>query len=211
MISFQRITGRPKLFFGLLEDSAVLGAEAVRALRPLVATPQGTVPDLSAVVDARRKDKEVFLKLDEMLSLIFSTPIEREDLSAIGGQLYRLPKTVEKFAERYEIVFDKVGDLDFSLLLGMLERAAEVVVGMVHRLNEPKGALAFMKSQEARIAQIETEARHVILDAERRMYQNGAPALNAIVAKELYDILGECLDVCAEIGATLAVTVLKNS
>lgn len=134
MISIQRLTGRPTEFFGLLEDSARLGADAARALRAVVTGQGGGKPDLTAVSEARRRDKEVYLQLDGLLSRVFATPIEREDLAAIGQKLYKLPKNIEKFAERYEIVHDKVADTDFSVVLGMLERAAEIVGLMVGSL-----------------------------------------------------------------------------
>lgn len=211
MISIQRVTGRPTEFFGLLEESARLGADAARALRSVVTGPQGGPPDLRLVSEARRRDKEVFQKLDGLLSRVFATPIEREDLAAIGQKLYKLPKTIEKFAERYEIVHDKVGDTDFSLVLGMLERAAEIVVRMVGSLARSPKALPEINAMKARLSQINAEAGHVLLDAERRLYASGAPPLTAIVTKELYDLLTDCLDVCRSIGGTLALAVLKNS
>ena len=86
MFSLQRLLGRPREFFGLLEQSAALGAESVAALRQTLT------------------DRTQAPKLEAMLTRVFVTPIEREDLQAAANHLYRLPKTVEKFAERYEIV-----------------------------------------------------------------------------------------------------------
>ncbi|MES2469047.1 MAG: hypothetical protein V4675_17205 [Verrucomicrobiota bacterium] len=211
MISIQRLTGRPREFFGLMEESAQLGAESARALRSVVTGPGRSRPDLTAVVEARRKDKEVYQKLDSLLSRVFATPIEREDLAAIGQKLYKLPKTIEKFAERYEIVHDKVGDTDFGIVIGMLERATEIVVRMVHSLAWSPAALSEINAMKARLSQIKAEAGHVLLDAERRLYASGPAPLTAIVTKELYDLLTECLEVCRSIGGTLALAVLKNS
>lgn len=211
MFSIQRMTGRPGEFFGLLEESAQLGAEAARALRAVVTGPGGTKPDLRPVAEARRKDKEVFQRLDGLLSRVFATPIEREDLANIGQRLYKLPKTIEKFAERYEIVHDKVGNIDFTLVLGMLERATEIVVRMVNSMAHSPKALAEINAYKARLSQIKAEAGHLMLDAERRLYLSNAEPLTVIVTKELCDLLTECLDVCRGLGGTLALAVLKNS
>src|SRR6187549_921266 len=105
MFSMQRLLGRPDQFFGCLEQSAALGVESVTALRRMLAN-RIDPPTLDGFVAARRKDKEVITKLEEMLSKIYLTAIEREDIQAVANQLYRLPKTIEKFAERYEITWE---------------------------------------------------------------------------------------------------------
>ena len=209
MFSLQRILGRPDEFFGLLEQSAALGVESVSALRSAM-SDRTKAPVMEALVTARRKDKEVINKLEAMLSRVFVTPIEREDLQAVATQLYRLPKTVEKFAERYEISWAKVGDYDFGLITHMLENAAKIVAEMVQSLRL-RGSLAEMKALDARLSQIESDAGHLILDALRRIYEPGGDPLREIIAQELYHVLSDCLDVCRSIGRTLALVILKNS
>jgi uncharacterized protein Yka (UPF0111/DUF47 family) len=209
MFSVQRALGRPREFFGLLEESAALGAESVAALRETL-THRGKKPSLDAFVAARRKDKEVITRLDSMLTRVFVTPIEREDLHAVASQLYRLPKTVEKFAERYDIVWEKVTDFDFGLVAHMLESAARIIVEMVQSLQS-NSDLAHIKSLDARLSQIEADAGRVILDSLRRLYEPGGNPLREIIAQDLYHILGDCLDVCRSIGRTLALVILKNS
>jgi uncharacterized protein Yka (UPF0111/DUF47 family) len=209
MFSVQRALGRPREFFGLLEESASLGADSVAALRETL-TQRGHKPSLDAFIAARRKDKEVIVRLDNMLTRVFVTPIEREDLHAVASQLYRLPKTVEKFAERYDIVWDKVAGYDFGLVAHMLESAARIIVEMVQGLSN-NTELANIKSLDARLGQIESDAGRVILDSLRRLYEPGGNPLREIIAQDLYHILGDCLDVCRSIGRTLALVTLKNS
>lgn len=209
MFSLQRILGRPGEFFGLLEQSAALGVESVIALRNTL-TNRSQAPVMEAFVTARRKDKEVITTLEAMLSRVFVTPIEREDLQAVATQLYRLPKTVEKFAERYEITWEKTGDYDFELITHMLEKAAKIVLEMVQSLRL-RGNLAEMKALDARLSQIESDAGDVILESLRRIYEPGGDPLREIIAQDLYHILSDCLDVCRSIGGTLALVILKNS
>jgi len=209
MFSVQRALGRPREFFGLLEESASLGAESVAALRETL-TRRGQKPSLDAFVAARRKDKEVIVRLDNMLTRVFVTPIEREDLHAVASQLYRLPKTVEKFAERYDIVWEKVADFDFALVAHMLESAARILVEMVQALSS-NADLASVKALDARLSQIEADAGRVILDSLRRLYEPGGNPLREIIAQDLYHILSDCLDVCRSTGRTLALVILKNS
>ena len=209
MFSLQRLLGRPDEFFGLLEQSAALGVESVTALRNTM-TDRGKAPVMDVFVSTRRKDKEIINTLEAMLSRVFVTPMEREDLQAVATQLYRLPKTVEKFAERYEIVWEKVGDYDFALVTHMLESAAKIVSEMVQNLRGT-GGLAEIKALDARLSQVESDASKVILDALRRIYEPGGDPLREIIAQDLYHVLSDCLDVCRSIGRTLALVILKNS
>jgi uncharacterized protein Yka (UPF0111/DUF47 family) len=209
MFSLQRLLGRPAEFFGLLEQSAMLGAESVSALRNTLAN-RSQAPSLDAFVNARRKDKAIINRLEEMLTKVFVTPIEREDLQAVATQLYRLPKTVEKFAERYAIVWERAADFDFGLATHMLESGAKIVVEMVQILSR-SGKLAEIKALDARLSQIESDAGTVILEALRRIYEPGGDALNKIIAQDLFHILSDCIDVCRSIGRTLALVILKNS
>ena len=209
MFSLQRLLGRPGEFFGLLEQSAALGAESVTALRDML-TNRARKPSLDAFVTARRKDKDIINRLDTMLTQVFVTPIEREDLHAVANQLYRLPKTVEKFAERYEIVWEKVADYDFGLIAQMMEGAAKIVVEMVKNMRKG-GGLADIKAMDARLSQIESDAGKVILDSLRRIYEPGGDTLREIIAQDLYNTIGDCLEVCRSIGRTLALVIHKNS
>jgi uncharacterized protein Yka (UPF0111/DUF47 family) len=209
MFSLQRLLGRPNEFFGLLEESADLSCEAAAALNEMVTHPH-RVPSLEAFAQTRRKDKEIINRLEEMLGLVFVTPFEREDLEDIAQGLYRIPKVVEKFAERYVITWEKIRDVDFTLAVRMLGRATLVIREMVRSLRN-YGTLADIKSFDARMSQIEADAAHILLDATRRLYLPGTSSLKAIIVKELLDVLSEGIDDCRDLGRTLALVVLRNS
>ncbi len=210
MISLQRLLGRPKEFYGLLEQSAQLGAKSVSALKELVGQNGQGAPTLDKFVQARRDDKAVIKNLEELLTRVFVTPIEREDLESIANSLYRLPKTVEKFAERYEMAHDRIRGVDFTLVAHFLESAAGLVVEMVKNLSGT-GALAEVKSLDARLAQIESDSNRVILEATKKLRVPGADALTAIIAADLFDILSDCVSACRAIGRNISLTILKNS
>ena len=55
----------------------------------------------------------------------FITPIEREDIEALGSALYKIPKQVEKFADRYSLATRHLEDIDFAPRAAMLEQAAQ--------------------------------------------------------------------------------------
>ncbi len=59
---------------------------------------------LAELAVARRNEKRNAEIISEELVKVFITALDREDIEALSRALYRIPKTVEKFGERYAIM-----------------------------------------------------------------------------------------------------------
>lgn len=209
MISFQRLLGRENEFCNLLEASAGEAVHAVDALKRMLNNRDGTVT-LHEFADARSKDKAITEQLTEKLITTFVTPMEREDIEALAEALYKIPKTVEKFAERYRISADKIKDVDFSRQVELMEQAVKLVAQMVKGL---RGGRHFggLKSLQHQIQTLESKADDVLLELERRFYEPGFPILKAIILKDLYSLNERVVDRCRDAGNVISHVVLKNS
>jgi response regulator RpfG family c-di-GMP phosphodiesterase len=113
MFSLQRLLGEDKRFLRLLEASAMEAAQSVAALRALLADEKNK-PTLKTFATLRHKEKDIMNQIADLLVRALVVAMEREDIEALADSLYRIPKTVEKFAERYIISSAQVGDVDFS-------------------------------------------------------------------------------------------------
>jgi uncharacterized protein Yka (UPF0111/DUF47 family) len=134
MISFQRLLGREKEFCDLLEASARESVHAVAALKHAL-SDRNAVPMLHEFADARSKDKAITEEISEKLITTFVTPMEREDIESLAESLYKIPKTVEKFAERYRVSVERIRDIDFGKQVSLMEQAVHVVLQMVQALR----------------------------------------------------------------------------
>jgi uncharacterized protein Yka (UPF0111/DUF47 family) len=208
MISFRRFLGREDQFFSLLEGSAQEGVKAILALKRILTQADGE-PSLDEFVEARRKDKELTSTLEEMLITTFVTPLEREDLEALGETLYKIPKTVEKFAERYLVARPQIAGADFSRQLALGERAVQLVLQMVQALCARE--LGDVKDLQNQLQAVEAEADDVLIEDLRKLYQPGMPSLRAVILKELFDLLEKVIDRCRDAGNVIAHVLLKNS
>lgn len=103
MFSLQTIFGKGDKFYGLLEQSAETAHESAQALHKLLTEP-GAEPVMAAFTVTRAREKELAAEISEGLVNTFVTALDREDIEALNSSLYKIPKTIEKFAERYEIV-----------------------------------------------------------------------------------------------------------
>ncbi len=209
MISFQRLLGRESEFFGLLEASAEQGACAVAALKSITSFDRQAPPELDDFVAARRRDKEVTNELTKLLIHTFVTPIEREDLESLADRLYKIPKVVEKFAERYQLVWEHVRDVEFTAQVVLLEEAMDLVREMIRGLRAAD--FSGIKTSQKRLQALERRADDVLLDKIRRLYDPGFPALKAVILRDLFDLIEKAIDRCRDVGNVVSQILLKNT
>jgi uncharacterized protein len=209
MISFQRLLGREDEFCDLLEASAQEACNAVEALKRVL-TRHEQSPLMAEFADARSKDKRITEEISERLITTFVTPMEREDIEALAEALYKVPKTVEKFAERYSIVAGTVKDVDFSEQVALMEQSAALVLQMVQTLRAGRD-LGSIKDLQHKLQAAEAKADDVLLELERQFYTPGFPPLKAIILKDLFSLNEKVVDRCRDAGNVISHVVLKNS
>lgn len=209
MISFQRLLGREDEFCELLEASAKEACHAVDALKRILSRHELS-PTLHEFADARSKDKRITSQISERLITTFVTPMEREDIEALAESLYKIPKTVEKFAERYSIVADQVKDVDFSCQVELMEKAVGLVLEMVQALRAGRN-LGGIKALQQQLQKAESVADDVLLEMERKFYEPGFPALKAVILKDLFALNEKVVDRCRDAGNVISHVVLKNA
>jgi len=208
MISFQRLLGREDQFFGLLEASATECVASIEALRRILSTP-GERPSLEEFVRARVRDKEVTQKLEEMLIHTFVTPIEREDLEELAEKLYKIPKTVEKFAERYALVVDRVADVPFEMHAQAISEAMHLLLQMVRALRA--GDIVTIKGKQSELRELARATETTLAESIALLYKPNVDPLKAIIVKDFYNLIEKALERCREAAAVIAHILLKNS
>ena len=209
MFSLQTIFGKGDKFYGLLESSAAAARESARALGELLATPPAQ-RSLEAFKLARQKEKDLAAEISRELVNTFVTALEREDIEALSNALYKIPKVVEKFAERYCLASERVGDVDFVSRAAMLERACTVLEEMVGLLRKGM-ALETTKALNDKLQAIEAEADRLILELYRDTYLNETDPMRYLILKDLFEILEKAIDKCRDAGNVIYGVVLKNA
>ncbi|MFM2179118.1 MAG: hypothetical protein RL015_3216 [Verrucomicrobiota bacterium] len=209
MISLQKFFGKTDVFYDLLEASAEEARISIKALRALIAQqPAGR--SLDDLILSRRKDKVITEKIDEALCRTFVSDLEREDVEQLANALYKIPKTVEKIAERIIIAPARVDAVDFTKHLTMMQDAADTVVLIVQELRK-KLHLERVKDHNAKLQFIEGEADKLMLDMLRDLYSGKHEAVTVIYLKDLYDLMEKVYDRCRDAGNVVSHIVLKYS
>lgn len=208
MFSLQTIFGSGKQFFALLDEAAAAAHDSTKALHEML-KQSSRDPALDAFKLARQRERVAADKISHALVDSFITPIEREDIEALGSALYKIPKQVERFADRYALARHRLDDIDFAPRAAMLEQAAGVVVEMVRGLRSMN--LDRMSKLNDRLRVLEAEADRLILELHRDIYSGRLDASDMFLLKEFFEILEKAIDRCREAGVVAYQIVLKNS
>jgi len=209
MFSLQTIFGKGDKFYGLLEASAAAARESTRALVELLATPPAQ-RSLEKFKLARQREKNLAAQISQELVNTFVTALEREDIDALSMVLYKIPKIVEKFAERYMLAAERLGDVDFAARAQMLERACEVIEEMVGLLRKGMN-IDTSKALNDKMQAIEAEADRLILELYRDTYARETDPMRYLILKDLFELLEKAIDRCRDAGNVVHQVVLKNS
>jgi uncharacterized protein Yka (UPF0111/DUF47 family) len=208
MFSLQTIFGKGDKFYGLLEAAAEGAVQSSRALRELIKSG-GTAAVLTEFKVARQKEKAISEEISRELVNTFVTALEREDIEALGNAIYRIPKTIEKFADRYALASDKLTQIDFGPRGEMVLQAADLVLEMVKDLRRMR--LESMKALYDKLRGVEAEADRLILEMYRDLYSGKYDGLQVLLVKDFFELLEKAIDRCREAGVVAYHIVLKNS
>ncbi|MEO8160566.1 MAG: pit accessory protein [Arenimonas sp.] len=209
MFSLQTIFGKGDKFYGLLEASAAAARESTRALVELLAAPPQQ-RSLEKFKHARQREKNLAAQISQELVNTFVTALEREDIDALSSALYKIPKIVEKFAERYTLAAGRLGDVDFTSRAVMLERACEVIEQMIGLLRKGMN-IDTSKALNDKMQSIEAEADRLILELYRETYALETDPMRYLILKDLFELLEKAIDRCRDAGNVVHQVVLKNS
>ena len=208
MFSLQTIFGSGAQFYSLLDDAATAAYDSAKALHAMMREGDRQ-PALDAFKLARLRERTAAEKISQALVDSYITPIEREDIEALGSALHKIPKQIEKFADRYALATQHLAHIDFAPRAAMLEQASGVVVEMVKQLRHLK--LEPMKALNDKLRTLENEADRLMLELYRDIYSGKLDPLQMFLLKEFFEILEKAIDRCREAGVVAFEVVLKNS
>lgn len=208
MFSLQRLVGGGDIFFDLLEHSAAEAQESVRLLAKTLASPGAAALDSSVLV--RRKEERITEELQERLITTFVTPLEREDIDALATALNKIPRTLERFTERFLICPPRVQQASFSRQTELLQNSMDTLLTMVRDLrNAPD--LTRMKERNDKLQYLEGEADKHMIELLQGLYKANHDPVTVVALKDLYDLLEKVIDRCRDAGNVIVQIVLKNS
>jgi len=209
MFTVQKFFSKDDKFYDLLEASAEESRHSVQALNRVLLNPE-KIPSLTEFHQSKEADKRIMEQIGEALIDTFVAELEREDIEALSEVLYKIPKTVEKFAERFIVSARIARNINFSGHVALLETATNTVTDMVKQLRK-KPTVEFMKGMNARLQKTEAEADELIINVLEDLYSGKHDGTAVLALKDLYELLEKVIDRCRDAGNVVTHIVLKYS
>jgi uncharacterized protein len=209
MFSLQTLFGKGDRFYQLLEDAAREAHESVRLVVELFKSP-ASAKGLDDLALTRRKEKKIAGQITAELVKTFVTGLEREDIEALALTLYKIPKTVEKLAERINLGNQHIEGVDFARQIEIMEQATDVVLTMVKQLRDMKH-LEKIHEMNTKLQYLEGEADKLMMVLLKDLYSGRYDALKAMVIRDIFELMEKVIDRCRDAGNVVMHIVLKNS
>lgn len=209
MFSLQTMFGHKDKVFDLLQASSEAALDAAKAVDQLAHDGEAA-PFMAIFRAARKREKELAAEISGELVNTFVTVLDREDIEEMNSALYKIPKSIEKFAERYVLVSERLEGVDFTPRTQLLVACTETVSEMVGLLRKGLHIEPARKLQD-HLQALEAEADRLLLEPYRDFYINSTDPMRALLAKDLFEILEKCIDKCRDVGNIVYGIVLKNS
>jgi len=202
---------RDETFFDVLEASAAEARHCAILLKDVLEHLGGdTSAQLEAIRQSRRKHKKLAQEITEKLCRTFVTPLDREDIAALSSSLHKVPKTVEKIAERLAVCPVKFTSDIVSKQVSLLDQGTNEVINMVGGLRT-KASLAKIQDMQDRLQHIEGDGDKMLTDLLRQLYNQQVEPIEVIILKDLYEMLERAIDRCRDAGNVVFQMVLKYS
>lgn len=209
MFSLQEFLGKDPRFFDLLESSARCALHAARALQTIIEFPAETA-NLQRIRHARRDSKRFTEEISELAVKTFITVLDREDIEAMAGAIYKIPKPIEKFAERYIMTQEVFNSPRRFRQVKLIEDAALTVLLMVKSLRRGINP-ELVQRMNRKLQNIEAQADTLELDLLRDLYRSCSNPVEVVAIRDLFDLLEKAIDRCRDSGNVVLHLCHKNS
>ncbi len=161
------------------------------------------------VAYSRLKDREITKEITQEVYTTLIAALDREDIESLSNTLYKIPKTADKFQARFRDSPDFARTVDFSAQLSLLDQATDALVQLVQSLTGMK--LERVKALNDSLHEIEAQADKHMAALYKDLFSGKYSASQAIVLKDLYELLEKLIDRCRDSGNIIAHIVLKNA
>jgi len=202
-----RLLPREDKFFHFFVRQVELIDQAADLLQQGVAGDGGRLEYAAGrIADLEKQGDEIIHEIFTRLNQTFITPLDPEDIHALGSHLDDVLDEIEEAAHRlvsYEIHKPPPPMVE---LCGLICRCSGILRRAFAALSHDKALLDHC----IEINRLENEADKVHRAAISALFRSGGDALTVFKLKEIYEHLEQTVDCCEDVADTLQNVIVKN-
>ena len=208
---FPGLLSREERFFGLLRSSAHNLNETAKLLVDLMEDYHDVPQKIAEIKQLEEVGDHIIHEIMRNLHRTFVTPLDREDIAALGERLDDVVDSIEEAARnmieyRIEQPTDKAVEL-----ARIIEKATAILQQAVNKLHFRGAKLRDILPDSVEVNRLENEADHVFSRAIGELFNNGISPIEVLKWREIYGQLEAAVDHCEDAANVLEGVVLKNA
>ena len=196
---------RDEKFYDLFREQAENIHKAALMLEALFADFRDVEKQVAEIKFLEHKGDQLVHTLMTKLNKTFITPIDREDIHALGSALDDVLDLVDAAAGRmvtYKVTKVTPGA---QQLARVIAHGTEILVKAIAQLNHPQNMLEYCEQ----LTLLEEEADWIKSECVGRLFENATDPIEVIKWKEIYEVLEASTDKCEDVADVLEAVVLK--
>lgn len=149
-------------------------------------------------------------EMSETLAKAFVTPVDREDLDMLSGQLDNVLDLIEEVLQKLYIYDIKTIEPAAIKYASHLVRACELlceIMGEFENFKKSKKLLALV----IECNDVEEECDKLYLSTMHELTKNSTDVLNTLSWYKIYDRFEACADACEHVSDCVASIIMKNT
>lgn len=205
------LLSREERFFGLLRSSANNLDEAARLLVDLMEDYQDVPAKVAEIKRLEEVGDNIIHDIMRNLHRTFVTPLDREDIAALGERLDDVVDSIEEAARNLlEFQIEKPTEKAIELAR-IIRQAAQVLHQAVNKLHFRGSKLRDILRDSVEVNRLENEADQIFSRAMGELFSNGISPIEVLKWREIYGQLEAATDHCEDAANVLEGVVLKNA
>ena len=205
------ILPREDKFFFLLEQSASNLKKTSVALNELMENYENVPAKVDEIKDLEEIGDNIIHTIMTSLHKTFITPLDREDIAALGERMDDIVDSIEEAARimvEYKIEEPTEKSKDLSRIIVKCANTLEKAVGLLHSRGSK---LQDILPLTAEVNTFENQADQVSSAAMAELFNEDVPAIYVLKWKEVYTLLEGATDFCEDAANMLEGIVLKHA
>ncbi len=202
---------REERFFGLLRSSASNLHDVAVLLVDLMEEYRDIPQKVAEIKRLEEVGDHVIHEIMRNLHRTFVTPLDREDIAALGERLDDVADDIEEAARNLmEFRIEQPTEKAIELAR-IIEQATQVLEQAVNKLHFRGAKLKDILPDSVEVNRLENEADQITSRAIGELFNNGTSAIEVLKWREIYGNLENAADHCEDAANVLEGVVLKNA